>query len=665
LGSQVFRVDVSRTAFDYDRAFSRNIGWITEWEQQELRNKTVAIAGLGGVGGAHALTLARLGVGGFHIADFDRFDVVNFNRQSGAFISSVGHGKAAVMSQMIFGINPELRLRSFDTGISDANLDDFLTGADLFVDGLDFFAIDIRRKIFRRCAEMGIPAITAAPLGFGSSYLIFMPGGMTFEKYFRLEGLPEERQYVNFALALAPRGFQREYLIDPSRLDLARHRGPSTAAAVQLCAGVVATEAVKLLLGRGKVRAVPWYHHFDAYLGRWKRGKLCFGNAGPLQRLKLNLAYRLSSRFSRKARPTDASLPKSEIEQILDLTRWAPSGDNAQPWRFEVQASDKVLVRLRVEGEERNIYDYANGQPTLLAGGFLLETMRIAASRHRRRMIWNYLGSEDCGKDGVHHLIEVILRTDESVSEDSLCPYIPIRSVDRRRYRMRPLTQQQKRELESTLGEELKIEWFETAGKRWNISRLCAQATGIRLRSPEAYRVHRKILDWDRQFSPDGVPAAAVGLDRLTLRLMRWVMQRWTRVDLMCRFLAGTLIPRVELDFLPGISCAAFFTVRRSPEVAGAHTPKTLIEAGERLQRLWLVATRLGLVMQPALAPLCFAHYGRTTRAAQRKFAKFAVVASRCFSGDESVLFLARVGCPLKGSQTTRSIRRKLVDLVE
>ena len=90
-----------------------------------------------------------------------------------------------------------------------------------------------------------------------------------------------------------------------------------------------------------------------------------------------------------------------------------------------------------------------------------------------------------------------------------------------------------------------------------------------------------------------------------------------------------------------------------------------LLRHRERLQRLWLVATRLGLVMQPALAPLCFAHYGRTTRAAQRKFAKFAVVASRCFSGDESVLFLARVGCPLKGSQTTRSIRRKLVDLVE
>src|SRR5690242_5765961 len=247
--------DVSTRAFDYAAAFSRNIGWITEWEQQELSRKTVAIAGLGGVGGAHALTLTRLGVGGFRLADLDRFDVVNLNRQSGAFLSTLNVEKTAVTSQMLRDINPELRLEIFERGVDEGNIDQFLSGADLFIDGLDFFALGIRRKVFQRCADFGIPAITAAPLGFGSSYLIFMPGGMTFEEYFRLQGLSEDRQYVNFALALAPKGFHRAYLIDPSRLDLANHRGPSTAAAVQICAGVAATEAVKILVGRGEVKA--------------------------------------------------------------------------------------------------------------------------------------------------------------------------------------------------------------------------------------------------------------------------------------------------------------------------------------------------------------------------------------------------------------------------
>ena len=65
----------STAEFDYDTAFCRNIGWVTEAEQHRLRLKRVAIAGLGGVGGAHAATLARLGIGRFHLADFDSFDL--------------------------------------------------------------------------------------------------------------------------------------------------------------------------------------------------------------------------------------------------------------------------------------------------------------------------------------------------------------------------------------------------------------------------------------------------------------------------------------------------------------------------------------------------------------------------------------------------------------
>ena len=72
------------TPFRYEQAFSRNIGWVTREEQALLRSKRVAIAGGGGVGGVHALTLARLGVTKFRIADFDTFDVPNFNRQVGA-----------------------------------------------------------------------------------------------------------------------------------------------------------------------------------------------------------------------------------------------------------------------------------------------------------------------------------------------------------------------------------------------------------------------------------------------------------------------------------------------------------------------------------------------------------------------------------------------------
>ena len=65
------------------------------------------------------------------------------------------------------------------------------------------------------------------------------------------------------------------------------------------------------------------------------------------------------------------------IERILDAARWAPSGDNAQPWRFEVRSDDDVVVWVR--REVGNVYEYRDGEPTLLSVGALLENMAVTA----------------------------------------------------------------------------------------------------------------------------------------------------------------------------------------------------------------------------------------------------------------------------------------------
>jgi molybdopterin-synthase adenylyltransferase len=278
--------------FDYITAFSRNVGWVTEAEQLALRSKRVAVAGLGGVGGFHVLTLARLGIGAFNLADFDTFGVENFNRQAGATVSTIGRAKVDVICEAATAINPDLKVKTFPDGVSRGNLDEFLSGVDLYVDGLDFFAFDARRETFAACARLNIPAITSAPLGVGVAHLNFLPGQMSFEEYFRLEGLSESEQALRFLLGLAPRMLQRSYLVDPTRVHLAERRGPSTIMACQLCSGVAAAEGLKILLGRGNVLAAPHGFQFDAYRGKlvktWRPG----GNRNPLQRLALRVARR-------------------------------------------------------------------------------------------------------------------------------------------------------------------------------------------------------------------------------------------------------------------------------------------------------------------------------------------------------------------------------------
>lgn len=278
--------------FDYAEAFSRNIGWLTRQEQETLRHKRVAIAGLGGVGGVHLLTLCRLGIGRFHLADFDTFDLANFNRQAGATVGSLGQPKLDVMVRQARDINPEVEITGFPEGVTAANLDAFLDGVAIFIDGLDFFAFEARRQVFAACAAQGIPAVTAAPLGMGAAVLNFLPGGMSFEDYFRLGDGSEAEQAVRFLMGLAPARLQMGYLADPAAVDLARRKGPSTIMACQLCAGVAATEALKILLGRGPVRAAPRGYHFDAYRNRlaltWRPG----GNRNPLQWVLIALAKR-------------------------------------------------------------------------------------------------------------------------------------------------------------------------------------------------------------------------------------------------------------------------------------------------------------------------------------------------------------------------------------
>ncbi len=279
-------------AFAYAEAFSRNIGWVTRQEQESLRRKRVAIAGLGGVGGVHLLTLCRLGISAFSLADFDTFDLVNFNRQAGANLGTLGQGKLDVMARQACDINPEVEIRGFAEGVTAGNLDAFLDGVDLYIDGLDFFAFETRQAVFAACAAKGIPAITAAPLGMGAAVLNFMPGGLSFEEYFRFQDGPVQEQPLRFLLGLAPARLQMGYLVDPTAVDLANQKGPSTILACQLCAGVAATEALKILLGRGPVRAAPRGYHFDAYRNRLALTWRPRGNRNPLQRLFIALARR-------------------------------------------------------------------------------------------------------------------------------------------------------------------------------------------------------------------------------------------------------------------------------------------------------------------------------------------------------------------------------------
>jgi molybdopterin/thiamine biosynthesis adenylyltransferase len=276
----------STPGWSYTEAFCRHRGLISAQEQAVLQGKRVAIVGQGGVGGVHLVTLTRLGIGGFHIADPDRFELANFNRQYGATTRSLGQNKASVMAEEARAINPELELKVFAEAITRENIEVLLDGIDVVIDGIDFFSLDTRRLVFREARRRGIWAVTAGPIGFSAAWLVFAPAGMSFDDYFDLDDTMDRGdQLVAFLTGLTPRASHLAYL-DLTQVDPQSGRGPSTGLACQLCAGVAATEVIKILLGRAPVRPAPWFFQFDAYRQRLYQGRLRRGNRSPAQRLK-------------------------------------------------------------------------------------------------------------------------------------------------------------------------------------------------------------------------------------------------------------------------------------------------------------------------------------------------------------------------------------------
>ena len=277
-------------SFDYDLAFSRNHGITSSDEQLRLKNATVAIAGMGGVGGDYLITLLRSGVGNFKIADFDEFEVPNFNRQYGATMSSVGKKKVDVMTGLALDINPEANIQAYSEGINEDNIDDYLKGVDVFVDAIEFFQIKTHQLVINACRERNIPAIFGVPVGFGFGLLVYTPEGMSFDDYFDFDyDAPIELQALKMALGSAPATFHAQYT-DHKSFKFDKRQAPSMASGCKLATGIVITQAILAILHPEELKPLPHYTCYDARLNRFKKGYLWMGNRNPIQKLKFLIA---------------------------------------------------------------------------------------------------------------------------------------------------------------------------------------------------------------------------------------------------------------------------------------------------------------------------------------------------------------------------------------
>ncbi len=151
-------------ASPYCAQFERNLGIVSAQEQQTLRTSRVAVLGVGGIGAPLLLNLCHSGCRDFVLADFDRVELSNLNRQPYTR-GDIGRYKVEAAADKVFALNPDAEI-TLTKKITAANLGSLLEGVDAVVLSLDGPVGSI--MVARECRKKEIPMVEgwATPLVF-------------------------------------------------------------------------------------------------------------------------------------------------------------------------------------------------------------------------------------------------------------------------------------------------------------------------------------------------------------------------------------------------------------------------------------------------------------------------------------------------------------------
>lgn len=304
----------------YRESFSRNLGILTEAEQDRLAAATVLIVGTGGIGSNCAALLARMGVGGFRLIDPDVFELANINRQFGAKMSTIGRSKVDVVAEEIRDINPSARVGSWQRGFTSEMADELFDGADICIDAIDFYCIEDHLRLHEAARRHGRYIVMGSPVGFSACLQVFDPDGMSMRDYCAItDGMDPVEMQLRYACGLVPRLAHLSYYDvskSGSNTDFLKGEGPSLASACGLASSLVAGEVAMILLDRRSPRAIPHTLQHDPCTFRDEAVFLegGMGNYDPSEVLdgvadKSSLVVNIFDMFYRKSKAATIDLP--------------------------------------------------------------------------------------------------------------------------------------------------------------------------------------------------------------------------------------------------------------------------------------------------------------------------------------------------------------------
>jgi molybdopterin/thiamine biosynthesis adenylyltransferase len=253
----------------YNEIFSRNIGIFSESEQEKLKHSTIAISGVGGVGGRLKIT------------DPGTFEKSNFNRQFGSSTANLNRNKAEEVFHQIKDINPQAKIDYSTTGIaSEGDAIQFVSDSDLIIDEMDFGLFKESISLQRAARQRGIFYFFTSAIGFGAVIVVFAPEGLTLEEF---DNVPSNVDINSIEKIHVP--LKRIIPILPSytavdiptifrEIDAGIRAAPTTSIGAGLASVLAAMEAVNIILKKKEIVVAPQYKYIDLFDQRFVVGNV-------------------------------------------------------------------------------------------------------------------------------------------------------------------------------------------------------------------------------------------------------------------------------------------------------------------------------------------------------------------------------------------------------
>ena len=574
---------------------NRNKYKITGEEQALLETKTIGIVGLS-VGQSIALTIAMERIcGQIRLADFDTAELSNLNRLRTG-VHNLGLRKTVIAAREIAEIDPYLDVRIFNDGLTDANIDDFFCKdgkLDILVevcDGLDikvisrFKARELQIPVVMDTNDRGMLDIERFDLEPERPIFHGLAGDLDPD---RIKGLTNEQKIPYILKMIGAETISTRLKASMMEVEQSINTWPQLASSVVL-GGALTTDSCRKILLNQNHESGRYYIDFDEVIKYDKNKPVNRALYDGPPELTQTAMEKIAGKYTGNS---TISISADKLEAIVKAACSAPSGGNAQPWKFLFR--DGRLYIFHDEHFSFSLLDYKN-IGSYIGFGAMLENIEITAAS-----LGLAAATSIFPVDTEKSLVAVVTFENSSAQHNYkyLSAAIPVRLTNRNVGDKKLLPEKDKQDLMAMAATipGARLQLFEQDDTIAEFAEILTNTERLRFMHPQG---HYDTFVKELRFTQEEILSTADGLDIATLNMSEsdkaalQIARDPAAIGFLHGLEKGMGFKKISLKGVMSASGIGVISM-------DGHDALHFLQGGRALQRVWLEASHRNIAFQP------------------------------------------------------------------